>query len=70
VWYLITVGLKQTQFKVIGYRLRYKYVNQTTPKFFFKKNPLSNSYMGVGAYKYHPNRPFQGLGAQATYQGI
>jgi hypothetical protein len=25
---------------------------------------------GVGAYKYHPNRPFQGVGDQATYQGI
>jgi hypothetical protein len=25
---------------------------------------------GVGAYKYHPNRPFQGVEAQATYQGI
>jgi hypothetical protein len=25
---------------------------------------------GVGAYKNHPNRPFQGVGAQATYQSI
>jgi hypothetical protein len=25
---------------------------------------------GVGAYKYHPNRPFQGVGVHATYQGI
>jgi hypothetical protein len=25
---------------------------------------------GVGGYKYHPNRPFQGVGAQGTYQGI
>jgi hypothetical protein len=25
---------------------------------------------GIAAYKYHPNRPFQGVGAQATYQGI
>jgi hypothetical protein len=31
VWYLITVGLKQTWFNVIRYPLRYKYVNQTAP---------------------------------------
>jgi hypothetical protein len=24
----------------------------------------------IGGYKYHPNRPFSGVGAQATYQGI
>jgi hypothetical protein len=31
VWYLITVGLKQTWCNVIGYRQRYKYVNQRAP---------------------------------------
>jgi hypothetical protein len=24
----------------------------------------------VGGYKYHPNRPLQGVGAQATFQVI
>jgi hypothetical protein len=28
---LIMVGPKQTQFNVIGYQLRYQYVNQTVP---------------------------------------
>ena len=28
----ITIGLKQTWSNVIGYPLRYQYVNQTTPK--------------------------------------
>ena len=31
---------------------------------------FSNGYNCVGGYKYTPNRPFQGVGAQATYQGI
>jgi hypothetical protein len=26
--------------------------------------------LGCGGYKYHPNRPFSSVGAQATYQGI
>jgi hypothetical protein len=26
--------------------------------------------LGIGGYKYHPNRPFSNVGAQATYQGI
>jgi hypothetical protein len=26
--------------------------------------------LGIGGYKYHPNRPFSCVGAQATYQGI
>jgi hypothetical protein len=30
--------------------------------------PMSS--LGIGGYKYHPNRPFSGVGAQATYQGI
>jgi hypothetical protein len=30
VWYLITVGLKQTWFNVIRYPLHYKYMNQTS----------------------------------------
>jgi hypothetical protein len=34
VGYLITVGFKQTWFNVICYPLRYKYVNQTTPKYY------------------------------------
>jgi hypothetical protein len=25
---------------------------------------------GLGGYKYHPNRPFEDVGAQATYQAI
>jgi hypothetical protein len=29
-----------------------------------------NSYKMVGGYKYHPNRPLQGVGAQATFQVI
>jgi hypothetical protein len=28
---------------------------------------FSNSYNLVGGYKYHPNRPLQGVGAQATF---
>jgi hypothetical protein len=31
---------------------------------------FSNSYNLVGCYKYHPNRPLQGGGAQATFQVI
>jgi hypothetical protein len=31
VQHLIMVELNQTWFNVIGYHLRYKYVNQTTP---------------------------------------
>jgi hypothetical protein len=30
--------------------------------------PTAN--LGVGGYKYHPNRPFSSVRAQATYQGI
>jgi hypothetical protein len=29
---------------------------------------FSNSYNLVGGYKYHPNQPLQGVGAQATFQ--
>jgi hypothetical protein len=31
---------------------------------------FSNGYNLVGGYKYHPNRPLQGVGAQATFQVI
>jgi hypothetical protein len=31
---------------------------------------FSNSYNLVGGYKYHPNRPLQGVGVQATFQVI
>jgi hypothetical protein len=31
---------------------------------------VSNGYNLVGGYKYHPNRPLQGVGAQATFQVI
>jgi hypothetical protein len=31
---------------------------------------FSNGYNLVGDYKYHPNRPLQGVGAQATFQVI
>jgi hypothetical protein len=31
---------------------------------------FSNISICVGGYKYTPNRPFPGVGAQATYQGI
>jgi hypothetical protein len=31
---------------------------------------FSNGYNLVGGYKYHPNRPLQGRGAQATFQVI
>jgi hypothetical protein len=31
---------------------------------------FSNGYKLVGGYKYHPNRPLQGEGAQATFQVI
>ena len=31
---------------------------------------FSNSYILVGGYKYHPNQPLQGVGAQATFQVI
>jgi hypothetical protein len=31
---------------------------------------FSNGYNLVGGYKYHPNRPLQGGGAQATFQVI
>jgi hypothetical protein len=31
---------------------------------------FSNGYNFVGGYKYHPNQPFQGGGAQATFQVI
>jgi hypothetical protein len=31
---------------------------------------FSNGYILVGGYKYHPNRPLQGVGAQATFQVI
>jgi hypothetical protein len=27
----ITIGFKQTKFNVMGYTLRYQYINQTTP---------------------------------------
>ena len=29
---------------------------------------FSNGYNLVGGYKYHPNRPLQSVGAQATFQ--
>jgi hypothetical protein len=28
---------------------------------------FSNGYILVGGYKYHPNRPLQEVGAQATF---
>jgi hypothetical protein len=31
---------------------------------------LPNDYNLVGGYKYHPNRPFQSVGAQSTFQVI
>jgi hypothetical protein len=31
---------------------------------------FSNGHNLVGGYKYHPNRPLQGVGAQATFQVI
>jgi hypothetical protein len=31
---------------------------------------FSNGYNLVGGYKYHPNRPLQSVGAQATFQVI
>jgi hypothetical protein len=31
---------------------------------------FSNGYNLVGVYKYHPNRPLQSVGAQATFQVI
>jgi hypothetical protein len=31
---------------------------------------FSNGYNLVGGYKYHPNRPLQGVEAQATFQVI
>jgi hypothetical protein len=31
---------------------------------------FSNGYILVGGYKYHPNRPLQGVGVQATFQVI
>jgi hypothetical protein len=31
---------------------------------------FTNDYNLVGGYKYHPNRPLQGVGAQATFQVI
>jgi hypothetical protein len=31
---------------------------------------FSNGYNLVGGYRYHPNRPLQGEGAQATFQVI
>src|SRR5699024_10167368 len=31
---------------------------------------FSNGYNLVGGYKYHPNRPLQGVGVQATFQVI
>jgi hypothetical protein len=31
---------------------------------------LPNGYNLVGGYKYHHNRPLQGVGAQATFQVI
>jgi hypothetical protein len=31
---------------------------------------IQRLFEGLWGYKYHPNRPFQGVGAQATYQGI
>jgi hypothetical protein len=31
---------------------------------------FSNGYILDGGYKYHPNRPLQGVGAQATFQVI
>jgi hypothetical protein len=31
---------------------------------------FSNGYNLIGGYKYHPNRPLQGVGAQATFQVI
>jgi hypothetical protein len=31
---------------------------------------FSNGYILDGGYKYHPNRPLQGKGAQATFQVI
>jgi hypothetical protein len=35
-----------------------------------KQQLSSNGYFCVGGYKYTPNRPFPGVGAQETYQGI
>jgi hypothetical protein len=31
---------------------------------------FTNDYILVGGYKYHPNRPLHGVGAQATFQVI
>jgi hypothetical protein len=31
---------------------------------------FSNDYILVGGYKYQPNRPLQGVGAQTTFQVI
>jgi hypothetical protein len=31
---------------------------------------FSNGYNLVGGYKYHPNRPLQSVGVQATFQVI
>jgi hypothetical protein len=31
---------------------------------------LSNDYNCGGGYEYPPNRPFEGVGPQETYQGI
>jgi hypothetical protein len=42
------------------------------PDFPVRPSPahFSNCYKLVGGYKYHPNRPLQGVGAQATFQVI
>jgi hypothetical protein len=33
-----------------------------------RQQPSPNGYNLVGGYKYHPNRPLQGVGVQATFQ--
>jgi hypothetical protein len=35
-----------------------------------RQQPSPNGYNLVGGYKYHPNRPLQCVGAQATFQVI
>jgi hypothetical protein len=75
VWVAIGPNGWLLQTPMVGWRGKHRTVSgvHRTIRFACRQKAAAScptTIWGVGAYKYHPNRPLQGVGAQETYQGI
>jgi hypothetical protein len=63
---------RMTWWHTVHYPVAHRTLSGGAPDCPVRQSPavFSNGYNLVGGYKYHPNRPLQGVGAQATFQVI